>query len=151
MLGARDDAVDEAFVVRFERTYACSQEDVWRALTQPDVLSTWYDQMIDYHSSRLDFADGANLLFVAKDAHLFPAQPGRVIRMDPPHWLEYTRASEVVRWLLAAVGGGASRLVLTVAVGTKAGVIAEGPQLRDALDRLGTTLTGTTPTAAGPD
>jgi len=132
------------FVVRFERTYACSQEDVWRALTQPDVLSRWYDHMIDYDASRLHFADGANLLFVAKDAHLFPAQPGRVTRIDPPHRLEYTRASEVVRWRLAAAGNGASRLVLTVVAGTKAGMLAGAPQLRDALDRLGMTLAGKT-------
>jgi uncharacterized protein YndB with AHSA1/START domain len=130
--------------MRFERTYASPQEEVWRALTQPDVLSTWYDQMIDYSSSRLDFADGANLLFVAKDAHLFPAQHGRVTRIDPPHRLEYTRASDVVRWRSAAAGNGASRLVLTVVKETKAGVIAELPQLREALDRLGTTLTGRT-------
>jgi hypothetical protein len=90
-------------------------------------------------------------LFVAKDAHLFSAQLGRVIRMDPPHWLEYTRASQVVRWRLAAAGDGVSRLVLAVIAGTEAGVIAEVPQLCEALDRLGATLTGDTSTAVGPD
>ena len=127
--------------MRFERTYACPQEDVWRALTRPEVLSTWYDPMVDYPSSRLDFAAGANLLFVAKDAHLFPAQSGRVTRIDPPHLLEFTRTSTVLRWQLTAAGNGATRLVLTVVVDPRAGAIAEAPQLRAALDRLETTLT----------
>ena len=129
-------------VMRLERTFACPQEELWRALTQPEVLSTWYDQMIDYDTSRLDFADGANLMFVAKDAHLFAAQHGRVTRIDPPHLLEYTRASQILRWELAAAGDGASRLVLTVVADQQASVIAGAPQLRAALDRLETTLTG---------
>jgi len=126
--------------MRFERTYACPPEQVWRALTRPDVLSTWYDQMIDYNASRLDFADGASLLFVAMDAHLFPAQHGKVTRIDPPHLLEYTRASDVLAWQLAATGGGATRLVLTVVVETQASAIAGAPQWRAALDRLETAL-----------
>src|SRR5207244_7773377 len=52
VLGAQD--VDGRFVVRFERTYAHPRDEVWRALTEPEVLSTWFDQMIDYNSSRLD-------------------------------------------------------------------------------------------------
>src|SRR5690242_8559372 len=99
--------------MRLERTFACPPEELWRALTQPDVLNTWYDQMIDYDASRLDFAEGANLMFVAKDAHLFAAQHGRVTRIDPPRLLEYTRASQLLRWQVAA-GDDASRLVLTV-------------------------------------
>jgi uncharacterized protein YndB with AHSA1/START domain len=137
--------------MRFERTYACSPEAVWRALTRPDVLSTWYDQMIDFDSSRLDFAAGADLVFVAKDAHLFPAQYGRVTRIDPPHLLEFTRASDVLRWRLAPAGSGASRLVVTVVGEAHASAIAGAPLLRAALDRLATTLTGAASTAADPD
>ena len=143
--------VDGRFVMRFERVYACPQEQVWRALTQPDVLSTWYDQMIDYNASRLDFADGATLLFVAKDAHLFPAQHGRVTRIDPPHRLEYSRASEVLAWELAAAGNGTTRLVLTIVVDTQAGALAGAPQSGAALDRLETTLTGKASTTGDPD
>jgi uncharacterized protein YndB with AHSA1/START domain len=128
--------------MRFERTYAHPQDAVWRALTDPDVLGTWFDQMIDYSGSRLNFADGAGLLFVAKDAHLFPAQHGRVIRVDPPHRLEYTRASATLRWQIAATGDGASRLVLTVIHDTQAGASADTPLLQAALDRLETTLAG---------
>lgn len=137
--------------MRFERTYAAPPEDVWRALTRPDVLGTWYDPMIDYHSSRLDFTAGASLLFVAKDAHLFPAQPGRVTRLDPPRLLEFTRAAAVLRWQVAAAGEGASRLVLTVVVDPRAGTISYAAELRAALDRLGTTLTGATSTPADQD
>jgi uncharacterized protein YndB with AHSA1/START domain len=137
--------------MRFERTYACSQEELWRALTRPDVLSTWYDQMIDFDSSQLDFAAGASLVFVAKDAHLFSAQYGRITRIDPPHLLEYTRASDVLRWRLAPAGSGASRLVLTVVGEAQASAIAGAPLLRAALDRLGTTLSGTVSPAADPD
>jgi uncharacterized protein YndB with AHSA1/START domain len=147
--GAQDETVDGRFVMRLERTFACPPEQVWRALTQPDVLSTWYDQMIDYDASRLDFAEGANLMFVAKDTHLFAAQHGRVTRIDRPRLLEYTRASQELRWQLAAASEGASRLVLTVVVDTQASVIAGASLLRAALDRLDTTLTSTPGTGNG--
>jgi uncharacterized protein YndB with AHSA1/START domain len=153
VLGARgeDETVEGRFVMRLERTFACPQEELWRALTQPDALSTWYDQMIDYDASRLGFANGANLVFVAKDAHLFPAQYGRITWMDPPHLLEYTRGSQILRWQVAAADGGASRLTVTIVADTQASVIAGTPLLRAALDRLETTLTSTPSTTGDAD
>lgn len=119
--------------MRFERRYARPPDEVWRALTEPDVLSVWFDPLIDYPGSRLEFADGASLLYVAKDAHLFSAQAGQVTRFEPPYRLEFTRASQVWRWALAAAGEGATILVLTVVDGQAAAMAA--------LERLDTTLT----------
>jgi uncharacterized protein YndB with AHSA1/START domain len=142
VLGTLDATQDGRFAMRFTRTYASPRDKVWRALTETDLLSTWFDQMIDYDNSRLDFTELASLYFIAKDEHLFPAQHGRVTRVDPPCVLEYTRGSEVLRWQLAAFGNSASRLVLTVVVDMRGSAIANAPHLHAALDRLHTTLTG---------
>jgi uncharacterized protein YndB with AHSA1/START domain len=122
--------------MRFERTFDRPPDQVWRALTRPDLVRAWFDELIDYDSSRLAFAEGASLLYVAKDAHLFPAQHGRVTRFDPPHLLEYTRASQVWRWQLTAAGDGASRLILTVDLDAPAGVTIDASPLLAALERL---------------
>jgi hypothetical protein len=58
---------------------------------------------------------------------------------------------------VGAAGDGGCRLELTVVGGAEAGLIAEAPQLRDALDRLGATLATPMPAScqvrigAGPD
>ena len=98
---------------RFERDSSLSPDVLWAALTDVDRLGAWFDQLIDYGSSRLEFAAGSLLLFVAKDDHLLPALNGRVIRYEPPRLLEYTWGADTLRWQVAVTGRGC-RLILTV-------------------------------------
>lgn len=148
MLGVLDVTKDGGFSLRFEREYSCPQSTVWQAITRPDQLSRWFDQMIDYHGSRLDFAEGTNLLFVALDDHLFPAQTGQVMRVDPPHLLEYTRVEQTLRWRLEAIGDSGCRLTLTVFDGFRAGLIVTAPYRHAELDTLHAFLHGGGSTAA---
>jgi hypothetical protein len=147
MLGTLDGTEDGRFSLRFEREYPCARATVWQAITRPDRLSRWSDQMIDYGRSRLDFTEGANLLFVPLDGHLFQAQNGQVIRVDPPLLLEYTRASQLLRWRLEAAGEDGCRLALTVLDHLRGILVGTAPQRHAELDRLHAVLCGGRPTA----
>jgi uncharacterized protein YndB with AHSA1/START domain len=142
MLGTLETTEDGRFALCFERTYPNPQARVWQAIARPDQLRQWFDQMIDYDNSQLDFTEGANLLFVAKDAHLFPALHGRVIQVDPPRLLEYTRASQTLQWRLGATVNGGCRLVFTVFVELRSIAIAGAASWHAELHTLHTTLTG---------
>ncbi|MBC6461584.1 SRPBCC domain-containing protein [Actinomadura sp. HBU206391] len=148
MLGTLDATEDGRLALRFEREYSHPQATVWQAITGADRLSQWFDQLIDYGSSRLDFTEGADLLFVAKDDYLFPAVNGRVIQVDIPHLLEYTRASQTLRWQLEANGAGGCRLTLTVFTELRTIAIANAPHLHADLDMLRATLNGREPVAS---
>jgi hypothetical protein len=54
MPGALDTVEDSRFALRFERKYSYPPARVWLAMSRPDQLSHWFDQMIDYDRSRLD-------------------------------------------------------------------------------------------------
>jgi uncharacterized protein YndB with AHSA1/START domain len=123
-------------VVRFEQVYARPPADVWQAITDTGSLGRWSCPLTDYGASRLDFAEGAGLLFVAKDRHLLPDLLGQVTRAEPPRLLEYTMASQVLRWQLTADGGSACQLVLTITAGLRASLEASTPYWEAALDAL---------------
>ncbi len=127
---------------RFERDCSVPPEALWPFLTDVDRLSTWFDPLIDYGGSRLDFSPHSALLFVAKDNHLLPALTGAVTRCDPPRVLEYTWGSETLRWQLAVTGRGC-RLILTVT--RFASVRVDASRWEACLDRLTTTLQVTRP------
>jgi uncharacterized protein YndB with AHSA1/START domain len=140
--GVLDVAEDGRFTLRFDRGYPCPPETLWEAITRPDRLSRWFDQMIDYGGSRLDFTEGADLLFVAKDDHLFPALHGRVLRVDSPRLLEYTWASQLLRWELEAGGDGGCRLIFTTFVELRGSAIAGASRWRARLDMLHAVVNG---------
>jgi uncharacterized protein YndB with AHSA1/START domain len=135
--GSAGPAHDGRPTLRFERTYAGPQASAWQAITDTGSLGRWSNQLIDYSGSRLDFTEGANLLFVAKDSHILPALPGRVTHAEPPRLLEYTMAAQVLRWELAPAGSSACRLVLTITADFRGSLVASAPYWQTALDALG--------------
>jgi uncharacterized protein YndB with AHSA1/START domain len=145
MLGVLDEAQDGLFVLRFDRTYPRSQAKVWHTIIDRNEFSRWFDQWIDYDASSLNLTEGARLSFVAHDSHLLPTQSGEVIRADPPHLLEFTRASQLLRWQLTADGGGACRLTLTVTDDWRNGLTASAPRVHAMLDALRARLFGARP------
>ena len=146
MLGTLELTDDGRYALRFERTYPHPPAKVWRALTETRHLREWFVQLLDYDRSRLDFADGAELTFVAKGDQV-PAGRGRVTRWSPPRLLEYTWDAETLRWELEADGGDACRLVITNVLGDRDAAVAVAPGWHAGLDLLAAFLDGR---AAGP-
>lgn len=143
-LGILGEAQDGSFVLRFDRTYPCSQARVWHTIIDRNELSRWFDPWIDYEASSLNFTEGARLSFVAHDSHILHTQSGEVTRADPPHLLEFARASQLLRWQLTA-DGGACQLTLTITDGWRTGLTANAPRVHAMLDALRARLFGTRP------
>lgn len=97
MFGTVRELPDGRVELRFERWFPHSRDKVWRALTSVDELRTWFVEILDYDRSRLSFAPGARLTFVAAG---HPAGQGSVVACEPPALLEYTWDDEVLRWEL---------------------------------------------------
>jgi uncharacterized protein YndB with AHSA1/START domain len=124
--------------LRFERRLAHRREKVWRALTEPDRLRAWFVEIIDYDRSRLTFAAGARLSFVADG---FPTGHGEVIAYDPPALLEYTWDGETLRFELTADGPGCLLVFTNIVDGPEtAAAVTSG--WRTGLDRLTAALDG---------
>ncbi len=88
-----------------------SKADVWDYLTQPDKLAKWF------HPPKTPLQEGEKLeMFGAESGDLLIW--GKVIKADPPDYLEYTftvgpmgEATSTVKWHLSEVAGG-TRLTL---------------------------------------
>ncbi len=137
MFGTVRTLSDGRVELRFERWFPHGCDKVWRALTTADELRTWFVEILDYDRSRLDFAPGAHLTFVAPG---FPSGQGTVVAYEPPSLLEYTWDAETLRWELAEKDGGCSLVFTnTVAGGDTAAAVDPGwdlglKRLADALD-----------------
>lgn len=142
MLGTLNQTPDGRHVLRFERHLAHPPAKVWRALTETEALRAWFVQILDYDRSNLDFAEGAALTFVPKDAD-FPIGHGTVVRSEPPCVLEYTWDGEVLRWELEPEDSGC-RLIFTVVVDDRGTAVATAPGWHAELDGLAAVLDGTT-------
>lgn len=125
--------------VRFERRYDAPPEEVWAALTEPDRLRQWLTQ------ATVDPRLGGRVAFDFGDDGTCD---GTITVWDPPAVLEYgwsfpSEGDSVVRWELAADGGGTrlrlvhSRLAAAAGPGYGAGWHAH-------LDGLAGHLAGTT-------
>jgi len=111
--------IDGRPALRFERRYPQPIERVWRAVTDPTEMATWFPS--DVVGER---ASGATLRFddarqqaeadAAGEARRAdgPEWTGRVIAFDPPTVFSFTWGSEVLRFELHAEGAG-TRLVFT--------------------------------------
>jgi uncharacterized protein YndB with AHSA1/START domain len=142
MLGTVDVMADGRIAVRFERWFRHPPAKVWRAITETDELRAWFVEMIDYDRSRLLFAEGAELTFVAVGEHQMPAGRGRVTRIDPPRLLEYTWDAEILRWELEPDGDTGCRLLFTNIVEDRGTAAAVAPGWHAGLDNLAALLDG---------
>ncbi|AEV86193.1 ATPase [Actinoplanes sp. SE50] len=80
--------------------------EVWDALTDPERLDRW----APFTADRPLTAPGpATLTLVDGDERT--ALPAEIVRVEPPHLLEYTWGEDLLRWELAAAAGG-TRLTL---------------------------------------
>jgi uncharacterized protein YndB with AHSA1/START domain len=92
--------VDGAWRLRFTRKLPHPPEKVWRALTEPDQLSTWFPTTIEG-----DRATGAALRFSFPNGEA-PDFDGTMLACDPPSVLEFQWGPDRLRFEIRPDGDG---------------------------------------------
>jgi uncharacterized protein YndB with AHSA1/START domain len=107
---------DGRFAIRFVRLLPHEPEKVWRAITDPELLSAWFPAMVD-----LARPTGDELFFGVTDEQQrrygMTDDPdrkpnGRMLRNEPPTLLEYEWLGEILSWEITGTANGC-RLVFT--------------------------------------
>lgn len=93
--------------VRFERVLADAPAAVWRALTDPQELTSWFPCEIAAER----WEAGAALTFVFPGHEEYNMR-GVVLECDEPRVLAYTWGEETLRFELTPTPSGGTRLVL---------------------------------------
>lgn len=88
----RLEAAGEQWLLIFERRLAHPASTVWRALTEPDRLATWFPTLIEGA-----WTPGSPLTFRFA-AGQGPDFTGEVIEVDPPRRLEFRWGSDLLRF-----------------------------------------------------
>jgi uncharacterized protein YndB with AHSA1/START domain len=99
-------------ILRFERHLPRAIDDVWRAVTDPVELRTWFPTRIEIDEWKV----GATFTHQFDDAPVDPL-PGRVVACDPPHRLSFTWGEDPFAFELTAAAGGGTTFVLTGELG----------------------------------
>lgn len=95
------EAADGRWKLIFTREFRHSCERVWAALTEPEQLATWSPFLA---SHALDEVGAVTLTMI--DGDNAEDLAGKVTRVEAPNLLEYTWATDVLRWELTPVGTG---------------------------------------------
>lgn len=116
-------------LLRFERFLPRPVEEVWRAVTEPDRLRTWFPTRIEVDRWEV----GASLTHHF-DGQPYPALPGTVLECSEPHRLVFTWGGDTIGFELTPADGGTT-FVLTEQLGaTRAARNAAGWEV--CLERL---------------
>jgi uncharacterized protein YndB with AHSA1/START domain len=91
--------------VRFERVYPHPVERVWRSITVPEEMASWFPSTVE-----LDLREGGAMRFTFPDREVEP-MTGRVVELDPPKLFAFLWGEDLLRLELATEGGG-TRLTL---------------------------------------
>ncbi len=99
-------------ILRFERHLARPIDEVWRAVTEPEQLKTWFPTRIEIDQWKV----GAPLMHHFDDHDIDPL-PGEVLECDPPRRLSFTWGSDTISFTLTPVADGGTTFVLTEELG----------------------------------
>ena len=99
--------------VRFVREYAHPVERVWRAVTDPAEVPTWFP------SSYVFEPEVGGVIVFSGDPHLAGGEElrGEVLAYDPPRELAFTWGDNEIRMLLEPWGDGGCRFTMTDVLG----------------------------------
>ncbi|MGC1239865.1 MAG: SRPBCC family protein [Acidimicrobiales bacterium] len=133
--------VGDTLVLRFERRYSNSINDVWDAITNPERIAQWW-LPFDADITVEPVAGGSYELRGKGGA---PTLSWKVLRADAPHLFAHTHVEPgvVITWELSVEGDGCV-LVLTQTVPDRASAVGNNfvVGLHTSLDRLGALLQG---------
>lgn len=99
-------------VLRFERTLARPVDDVWRAVTDPDEMRSWFPTRLVLDEWKV----GAAITHVFEEHDIDPI-PGTVLEWDPPHRVRFTWGEDTIGFELRPAPGGGTTFVLTEELG----------------------------------
>jgi uncharacterized protein YndB with AHSA1/START domain len=95
--------------VRLERRLPDPPSVVWRAITEPEQLRSWFPCDVEIAGGRWEV--GAALTFPFGEHGYDTTLTGEVLAVDEPNALAFTWGEDVLRFELSAADGG-TRLVL---------------------------------------
>jgi len=126
------ETIDDRPAVRFERRLAHPIDVVWRAVTEPSELASWFPGSVRIDGTRLHFEEGE----------------GEVLALEPPHRFEFTWGpADELRIELEETGDGCL-MRLTHLLGSRDQAARDAAGWHVCLDRLEAALAGED--AAGP-
>jgi uncharacterized protein YndB with AHSA1/START domain len=99
---------DSRPVLRFERHLSRPVDTVWRAVTDPVEMRTWFPTRVEIEQWRV----GARLTHHF-DQHDIDPLPGTVLEWDPPRRVSFTWGSDTIAFALTAAPDGGTIFVLT--------------------------------------
>jgi uncharacterized protein YndB with AHSA1/START domain len=88
-------------ILRFERHLPRPVEEVWRAVTDPVEMRSWFPTRIDIDEWKV----GATLTHHF-DGHDIDPLPGEVLEWDPPHRVRFTWGTDAISFELQESAGG---------------------------------------------
>ena len=91
--------------VRFERVYPHPVERVWRSITVPEEMASWFPSTVE-----VDLRERGAMHFTF-DPNLAEPMDGRVVELDPPKVFAFLWGKDLLRLELAPEGDG-TRLTL---------------------------------------
>jgi uncharacterized protein YndB with AHSA1/START domain len=94
--------------LRFERHLNRPVDVVWRAVTDPTEMRTWFPTRIEIDSWTI----GAPLTHHF-DGHDIDPLPGTVLEWDPPRRVSFTWGTDTITFELTAAGDSGTTFVLT--------------------------------------
>jgi uncharacterized protein YndB with AHSA1/START domain len=95
-------------ILRFERRLPEPVETVWRAVTDPDEMRSWFPTRIEIDEWKI----GAQLTHHF-DQHDIDPLPGTVIAWDPPRRVSFTWGTDTIGFELTPASDGGTIFVLT--------------------------------------
>jgi uncharacterized protein YndB with AHSA1/START domain len=95
-------------VLRFERHLPKPVDTVWRAVTDPVEMRTWFPTRIEIDEWNV----GAALTHYFDEQDIEPL-PGAVLEWDPPRRVSFTWGSDTISFELTPAANGSTTFVLT--------------------------------------
>jgi uncharacterized protein YndB with AHSA1/START domain len=116
--------------VRFERVYPHPVERVWRSITVPEEMASWFPSTVE-----VDLREGGEMQFTFPEHEVDP-MTGRVLELDPPRVFAFLWGEDLLRLELAPEGDG-TRLTLLQTLRSEDEAARNAAGWHVCLDRLG--------------